>query len=486
VGERARRGSVALRRHEFAGTRLPSPTFLPYSELVARKLTYVLVWLALTAEVEGYIFDNHWETWLTWVGTVVFKAIPGIRLVPWDLAVIFTWLATMRKGAKNQVPAIAQSLRITFISLAALWVWGVLRGGSAYQTYWQLHNFVMQFFTALLVAATCRTTAHIETLGKVVVFATIYRACVLLAFYFLVAKDLPKELPSLTDHADSVLFVSGLMLLLIAMLERRTGKSVAWLLLAGPVIITAIVLNNRRIAWLDVGVSLFLTYLLMPKNKVKRRINKTLLILSPVLIAYVGWGWGHPTGIFKPVGSVSTMFGENQDTSSLMRDIENYNLMRSLKTNPLLGMGWGHEYIEEVRAFDISSIFPQYRYLPHNSLLGLIAFTGMIGFAGIWQIVVVATFLHARVYRLARDPILRIAGLGSIVTFMVVVVQMWGDVGLSHLMVNVMMGVGIGVAARLPTLAGVWPTSTKSKQAAVNVEAEPAAGHSQAGNYVQN
>jgi hypothetical protein len=90
----------------------------------------------------------------------------------------------------------------------------------------------------------------------------------------------------------------------------------------------------------------------------------------------------------------------------------------------------------------------------------------MIGFAGIWQVIPVTAFLHARVYRLAKEPVLRIAALSSLVTYMTVVVQMWGDVGLSHLMVNVMLGAGIGAAARLPILSGAWPSPQSSKQAA--------------------
>jgi O-antigen ligase len=187
-----------------------------------------------------------------------------------------------------------------------------------------------------------------------------------------------------------------------------------------------------------------------------------LIALSPVFIAYLIAGWGNPSGIFKPVGSISTMFGAHQDTSSIMRDIENYNLLVTLKSNPLLGVGFGYEYIEEVVAFDISSIFPQYRYLPHNSLLGLIAFTGIVGFTAIWQLVVVAAFLHAKVYRAAVNKVTaRVASMWGIAALIVIELQMWGDIGFNHIGVNTMMGVVVGLAARLPMMTGVWPARVK-------------------------
>jgi hypothetical protein len=424
---------------------------------VTRRLGLVLIWLALTAELEGFVFAGLWSTPLTSLGSWLFKGLPGIRIPPWHLMVLVTALIAIRRTQHLRVPEVARMIRVSLISIAVLWAWGiVLRGGNAYQTIFQLHAFVMGLFVALLVAATCRTTADIVTLGRVVVFAAIYRCFVLFAFYFLVVTDLDYELTALTDHCDSVLFVVGLFIVVVNAVERRTLAAFSWLLFTLPVVVTAIVLNNRRIAWLDLGIAAVVTYSLLPKNKFKRKLNYVLLALSPLLVAYVVAGWGKSVGIFKPVGSISSMFGANQDVSSIMRDIENYNLVRTLKPNPLLGTGWGHEYNEEIRAWDISGGFPQYRYLPHNSLLGAIAFSGMLGFATMWLVIPVGAFLNAVVYRMTRDPVARTAALSSLVAAMIVMLQMWGDVGFNHLMVTTIMGIGIGLAARLPVLCGLW------------------------------
>ena len=90
-------------------------------------------------------------------------------------------------------------------------------------------------------------------------------------------------------------------------------------------------------------------------------------------------------------------------SSSRTRDIENYNLIQTIKPNPLIGTGWGHEYREMNRAYNISQIFAQYRYIAHNSILWLLSIGGVVGFALVWMQIVVGVFLSTRSYRFARE-----------------------------------------------------------------------------------
>ena len=413
----------------------------------------VLIWLVATMEVEGQIFEGHWSTPFTAVSTLIFR--PVAHVIPWDalMLIAFGLSFATRRG---RVPAVGRSISICVGALVVTWIWGVLHGGSTYQAVFQLHSFAMSLFIATTVSNVYRTRADVLSLGRTVAFATIHRSLVCFGFWFFVAKDMKEPPIAMTDHTDTVLFVIGLFVFIVNALERRTAASIVFALLAAVPIIAAIVVNNRRLAWLAVAVAFILMYLLLPKGKLKSRINRGALAMSPLLIAYVAVGWGNPTGIFKPVGSISTMFGEHQDTSSLMRDIENYNLMVTLKSSPLLGAGFGTEYIEQLRAIDISTIFPQYRYMPHNSLLGVIAFSGMFGFAGIWQLVMVTVYLHLVVYRGTTQVVARVASMCSLIAILVIELQMWGDIGFNHPAVCCLLAVAVGLSARLPMIAGLW------------------------------
>ncbi len=433
---------------------------------MTRRFAFVLVWLALTAEVKPTIFQGLWETPLTTVGNAIFTGLPLIHFPLWDLMVFATTgMALAEAGArKGRVAPLLKSIRFALASLAGAWIWGVVfQGGSAYQTMFQLHGFVLGLIVAHMLMATCRTVRHIEALGKVVLFATLYRAFVLLVFWIHIARHLDTQLIALTEHQDTALFVTGLVLLVAHATHRRTGRAALWASLMAVPIVLAIHLNNRRLAWLAVAVGLALIYFLLPKDAFKRRVNLFLMLISPVLIGYVAIGWGQPTGIFKPVGSISTMFGEHQDTSSVMRDIENYNLMQTLKSNPLLGAGWGHEYFELVVAVSIAGGFPQYRYMPHNSFFGILAFSGLLGFAGTCQIFPVAVFLHMRAYLAARTAVARTAALVGVVAMVVCVLEMWGDLGFNGTTTNVMVGMSLAVAGRLPALVGGWPAAPSAE-----------------------
>ena len=432
---------------------------------VARRFAYVLVWLALTAEIRGITFEGKWETPLTPVSTAIFTGLPVIHFPLWDLMLFATTAIALAQPSarKGRVSPLLKSIRFTLLFVAGAWVWGVVvQGGSAYQTMFQLHQFVIGMVVAHMLMATCRTLRHIETLGKVVLYAALYRSFVLLTFYVLVARHL-EELNALTDHQDTALFVSAVIILVAYAMHRRTLGSAVRASLAALPILLAIHLNNRRLAWAAVLAGLVLTYALIPKDKFKRRMNTFLLVVSPLLAVYVAVGWGQPVGIFKPVGSISTMFGEHQDSSSVMRDIENYNLTKTLKTNPLLGTGWGHEYHEFVVAYDISAGFSQYRYMPHNSLLGVLAFSGLIGFAGTCQVFSVATFLLMRAYRVARTPGACTAALVGISALMVCVLEMWGDLGFNGITTNVVTAIGLAGAGRLPALVGAWSEAPSSE-----------------------
>jgi len=417
-----------------------------------RLFVNILIWLVMTIEVQGQIFSGLWSTPYTPISTIFFT--PIAHIFPWDALVLIAWAAT-RKGGTSNIPAVGRSLMICGLALAGCTIWGVLNGGSLYQVIFQLRAIVLSLFLAAVVANVYRTQEDMVSLGRTLAIAIVYRSFTAIGFWFYVARHMAEPPIAMTEHTDTVVFVVGLFLFVVNALERRTTKSIAIAALASVPILGAIVVNNRRLAWLAVGVAFVLMYLLLPKGKLRTRINRFAFAMSPLIVIYIAVGWGHPTGIFKPVGSISTMFGEHQDTSSLMRDIENYNLLKTLKWNPVLGMGFGKEYIEEIKAFDIS-FFVQYRYLPHNSLLGAIAFSGMIGFAGLWLMVLVATYLHTLTYRSTRLPVPRIASMCGVIAVLVIELQMWGDIGFNSITVCAMLAIVVGLSARLPVMTGVW------------------------------
>lgn len=432
---------------------------------MARRLVFLLVWLALTPEVDGETFNGKWSTPLTTIGTAIFKPLPGIKFPIWDLVLFATLvLALAESGAsKHRAKPVVKSMKVALLSILALWVWGVVCGGDVRQTMWQIHTFVVGIVLAFAISATCRTAKSIATLGKVVLFAAVYRALVLAVFYLTIARGLDPPLQTMTSHDDTPLFVTGMLIVIANAIERRRLTSFLWMIAACIPLAAAIKWNNRRLAWLSLMVGLAIFYYVLPRTRFKRRMNLLMIGAVPLFCVYVAAGWGRTESVFKPVSSISTMFGKHEDTSSQMRDIENYNLVETLRTNPIVGTGWGHEYKEASVAISIKEVFEQYRFIPHNSVLGLLAFTGLVGFTTLWQLFVVASFFLAISVRAAASGTIRVAAVLGITTITSFILQMWGDMGWNSLSVEALMAVAIGVATRTPVLSGAWPEARPSQ-----------------------
>ena len=144
---------------------------------------------------------------------------------------------------------------------------------------------------------------------------------------------------------------------------------------------------------------------------------------------YAAVGWNSNAGIFTPVHMLSTLFSR-EDASAGTRDIENFNLIATLRVHPLQGWGFGHPYLELSKAYDISDKFALYRYIGHNSVLWLWSVGGLLGFWAIWMPLVLAVFFAARCLAFAKEPWIRAAALVALTVPITYMIQAYGDMGM--------------------------------------------------------
>lgn len=432
-----------------------------------RKFVCLIVFLALVGEVPGSIYLGRWESPWSIVGNILL--VPLVKLPLIDLiAVGVTVMNRPKLGPKHTAPPLMKYIRLCLLTTLGLWVWGVITGGNAYQTQFQLHGFLMIFAMATMVLTVMRTQKDLHALGMTIVLAAMARGAMAFFFYFYMMPVLNMHVADfstgfcVTTHSDTALFVTGILIPVAYALENPTKKTVGFALFVLVYLAIVIQINNRRLAWVSLIVGFIVLYAMLPQGKIKAGVRRGALYLAPFMVAYIVVGWGRTEGIFKPVGSLSTMFGKKEDASSETRNIENYNLIQTLKVNPLLGVGWGHEYREISIAYSIAEIFPQYRYIPHNSVLGLLAFTGLLGFAGTWMFLPVTVFLATRGFRVSKNPVERAASLVAVSEVAIYANQAYGDMGLGTTTCTLLMACGMAVAGRVPVMCGAWP-GTKPK-----------------------
>ena len=160
-------------------------------------------------------------------------------------------------------------------------------------------------------------------------------------------SGIAQKLPYATAHADSLLFADACLVLIALLLERVKIK--AWAAFLLPLFAIGMISNNRRLVWVQVIAVLLTVFIVSKDNPVKRFIRRFLVVAAPIVAIYVLAGWNSMAGMtFKPVRILRSVVDAKSDGSSFWRELENFNLIVTLRNNPILGTGYGHPYPEYV------------------------------------------------------------------------------------------------------------------------------------------
>jgi hypothetical protein len=430
------------------------------------KLVGFLLFLVF-AEDYGAAYDGHLITPLAWVFDVFLQATP-IKIRGFDLAMLAILSIGLVRRDRRGFVAPMKHMLLLMLATTVLWlVYGLTHGGDFRFASWQSYLIVSSVLVAFTVGTTFKTFSDFEGLAKWLLAAAFYRATFCWISYFTWARAFVGASGAfLTTHDDTIGWVVGILILTIQALNRRSALITFRNLVAILFFLGAIQFNSRRLAWVSLAMAFATAYVLFPAGPLKRRLNKALLAVAPLVLIYVAVGWGRGERIFLPLRSLSSV-STNEDASTLARNAENLGLIATANyASSLFGTGWGRPYVFLTMKYDISGAFELWRYIPHNSILGLLAFTGTLGFAGFWMAMPTAAFLLARVARLANDPRARSIGIIAASQMIVCANQLYGDMGIFFVQPMYVLAVSYGIALRLPQLAGVWRSSkANAKQA---------------------
>jgi hypothetical protein len=459
---------IALALVLFAMIRVP----LRYS-LVA------LGFLCLVLENPSEAFAMRlWASPLAPLGAVMLQhlnltiPIPALIFSGLDVALLLIvgiWavrrLAGVQVDLRGNIAAATPLRRAGIVCLATIggvWAFGMARAGFSFgNSLWQIFRVVYLPCVFLLFCAALRGPAELRPLGVALIAAAVLRAAMAVWVRHLFPDTL--IMPHATTHADSMLFSDAFLMVLVIFFERPTRRTLLLLVMVLPLLCVGMIANNRRLVWVELGISLIVIYSITPMTRLKRRLARGVVISVPVLLVYVAAGWSHHTGIFAPVGMIRSVVDSKADTSTLWRDLENFNLYSTIRSNPILGTGFGHEYIESIHLPDISQAYALYRYAPHNSILGLFAYCGFAGFAGIWFLMPLGIFFGVRSYRFAHTPRDRMASLTAIGVLVAYMVHCYGDMGLGTWTSVFTVGAALAVVGKQAVATGAWRRPSVSR-----------------------
>jgi hypothetical protein len=414
----------------------------------------------------GYWNTVMWPAAVAYFGTLKeFSGMPGASLsVFFFVTVGLLYRAVRGKKAEGWTapPKFARQAMLAFlatvIGLAAL---GIVRGGGIEPAFRQTIHLMQLPLVALLFLYALRIPEDLASVGTAFVSAAIVRSGLVGYIYFGVCAPagitrLPGKPEWCTNHSDTVLFVTALLILLAHALEQRSKKVVVRALMLAVPIILGIVLNNRRLAFVSLAAAPLVIYLALKPSRNKRRVTWALAVAVPLMIGYVviGSEITSPSPLLKPAKLVVSVL-DQKDTSSISRDIENENLIFTLRQSPVIAQGFGHEYQYSPNnpPVDLGDLFKNFRLIAHNGVLWIWSLGGVVGFTLLWMIYPLGSTLALRGYRAAQTPLERSAALASLGAIVVCVIQIWGDQGFNSYMTLVTFGVSFAVASRLAVRA---------------------------------
>lgn len=411
----------------------------------------------------GYWDSVLWPAAVAFFGTLKeFAGIPGASLsVFFFVTVGLLWRSSKarRKAGYVAPPKFATRAMHVFLgTIVGLAVLGFVRGGQIEWTFRQTIHLMQLPLVTLVFLYALRVPEDLAAVGTAFVTVAVARALLVAWVYFGVCMPagitaLPGKPEWCTNHSDTVLFVTAIMVLLAHALEQRKSK-VTWRALGiGAVIVGGIVLNNRRLAFVSLGAATLVTYLALRPSKRKTRVTAALAVLVPLLVGYVTIASEMAPSPFTKPAKIIVSVMEQKDASSLSRDIENENLIYTLRQSPgyVVPTGFGHEYqyAPEHPPVDLGEVFRNFRLIAHNGVLWMWSLGGLIGFTLLWIVYPMGGTLAVRGYHAAQSPLERSAALAALGAIVVCISQIWGDQGWSSYMTMVTFSVSFAIAARL-------------------------------------
>jgi hypothetical protein len=417
-------------------------------------------------ELDSYLYSGLWRSPFEIFGPF-FVPLPGIRMFAWQLLLIaLVPVCVAMPGAfRHRAREMDAAILVSLGSIAITFLWGWLRGGTPYHAYYQLWRFLTALLVGYLLMSVIRTPRDLRILATTIIAAALIRGTLVTYFYWVHVYGKISPPPQyMTNHDDSLLFVTAIVI--TGSWAVLKGGRTAWIVasLVSLYLFNAMVLNDRRIAWLELVMAMVAIYVLIGAGPLRRRINRWAIVAAPFALAYVVVGWGQEGALFAPIQALSST-GSNYDPSSLARQEENRNILYTMSVtgNPLLGTGWGVPYQK------LTSIYNQYAgdwvlafYTPHNSLLGLALFAGLVGILGIWGVVPVAAYLAARGYKGSADLPRRTAAMVATGILAAYSVHCFGDIGLQSFPCGLFLGVALATAGKV----AAWSTTPALAKAA--------------------
>lgn len=259
------------------------------------------------------------------------------------------------------------------------------------------------------------------------------------------------------EHEDSYFFVAILLLLIIFYLHYRYRPQMYAILLILPTMLIALVANQRRTDYLAFLIGLGIAWVLIFLIKPEARKQLAILGICSLLLStgYV-LAFSHASGaIGEPARAITSILNPSSAnaadaSSNLYRQIEDSDLKYTVKQDPILGWGFGKQFLQPIPLPVLTS--PDYLYVPHNTIYWVWMRLGAIGYLLMWYLFGAAIVRGCLIARQLRDPYLQVVAIFIVAATVMEIIVAYADYQLFWYRNVLYTGLLLGMLMKLPAL----------------------------------
>jgi O-antigen ligase len=425
---------------------------------------YLLVFAAATIEIFPLGFPDSLTDRIPFFLNLDTSHLAPVAITPAEIVmivVIAIWLAKAISARELHLPAgrlLAPYLAFLLVTIASE-IRGIAAGGDFRISLWELRPQVYGFTVFVLVSSLVTERRHISRLTFLALAGISLKAMIGVYRYWITLDRDTGGVYAILGHEDSYFLGLLLVAALIALLWHADRRIMVSLALIAPLAATALLANERRVGIIALIAGIIVVALLafraLPRQR--SRIIVGAAAAAVALAVFIPTYWSHDYGfaaqILRPVKALVGAPSPRDTSSDQYRVAENVDILAAFRSNPLIGIGFGRPMPTVVPLVNISTYYPFWNYIPHNTLLWVAMRMGIVGMVAFWGLVGMALLEGVHQSANLRPRLLSAVAAFATTAIVAELVMAYGDIQLENYRNMIFFGAALGLLNRLPQLS---------------------------------
>ncbi len=414
------------------------------------------------------------------------ERLAGLPERPIGFLFLYTLLVLLLRNLATRRPVLQGGTMMgALLFFMGAVLWGVLHGlqvgGSFRLIVLEIRPFEYLFYAYVLAYNLVTTKRQIIAFFWVVIAGAGIKAMQAMYIVYGMLHGSRGSLNEIMAHEDSFFWVALVLLAVLFLLQYRYRAQlrVAWLIV--PFALIAVYDNNRRADYVALIIGAVAAWVVVivkaakPSDRLKHIISlATMAVLAAgyiLIFSHVSGALGAPArGVISVVSPSATDLRDQ--LSNLYRVYENTDLLYTFHQSPLLGWGYGRDFLQPMPLPNILVTDPYYLLVPHNTILWVLMSLGVVGFAALWYFFGSLIVRGCQYARQIRDPYLQLVAIYVVAIAIMEVVVAYADYQLFFYRNVIYIGLLAAILARLPLIDAEQTKREREREEQERIERE--------------